>query len=210
MDFDLNLGEWIVIGLSAFLSIWYFNAISSNRRRGLATYRWLYRSLGEIGKVSHAEWIGSSNIGAYLEVKKAAKPFRHVAARYQLEPREFLPYWLFSRMKGKREVAVIQMTLRFAPRAEFEISPRNNRSRAKETRLRKQMDQGSQVSQADSEEAQIRAMLEPFMAEYGSTVEKLTLRREAPHITMHCKIQPLLQVSAESYFKTLLASLKES
>ena len=210
MNFDLDLGQWVVIVLSAFLSIWYFTANSLNRRRGIATYRWLYRSLEEIGKISIAEWIGSSNIGARLVVKKAAKPFRHVEARYLLEPREFLPYWLFSRLRGKRDEVVIQVTLRTSPKANLEITNREKGHQAKKSLAGNQVPQGYQNEYTDPEEVHVRNVVETFLTEYGSTVEKLIVQQEAPHLTIHTKIKSLLRSPAESYFRTLLTLFQDS
>ena len=209
-NFDLDLGQWVVIALSAFLFLWYFAANTLNRQRGIATYRWLHRSLDSVGKVSIAEWIGSSNMGARLVVKKAAKPFGRVEARYLLEPREFLPYWLFSRLKGKRDQVVIQVTLRYALKANFEINEREIEHQANKPPAGDQVLQGSQNAHTDPEEAHLRTVLETFLSEYGSTTEKIIVRREAPHLTIHARIKPLLHSPAESYFKTLLTLFQDS
>ena len=210
MDFDLDLGQWVVIALSACLFIWYFVASSLNRQRGIATYRWLHRGMETIGKVSIAEWIGSSNMGARLVVKKAEKPFGRVEARYLLEPREFLPYWFFSHLKGKRDEVAIQVTLRYALKADFEITNQDIKHQVKNSLARNDIPQGSQNTHTDPEEAHLSAVLETFLAEYGSTAEKIIVRREAPHLTIHARIKPLLHSPAESYFKTLLAIFQDS
>jgi len=209
-DFDLDLGQWVVIALSAFLFLWYFAASTLNRQRGIATYRWLRQSLEAVGKVSIAEWIGSSNMGARLVVKKAAKPFGRVEARYLLEPREFLPYWLYSRLKGKRDEIVIQVTLRYALKANFEITNREIGHQVQKSLAGNQVPQGPQNAYTDPEEAHLRSMLETFLAEYGSTTEKIIVRRESPHLTIHARIKPLLLSPAESYFRTLLTSFQDS
>lgn len=210
MNFDLDLGQWIVIALSAFLLIWYFSANSSNRRRGISIYRWLYRCLETVGNVSIAEWIGSSNIGARLSVKKAAKPMRHVEARYLLEPREFLPYWFFSRLRGKRDEVVLQITLRTAPKANFEITNRKSEHLIKNPLAENQVPQGFQNTSTVPEDDHLRNVLDTFIGEYGPSVEKIIIRREAPHLTIHTRIKPLLLLPAESYLGTLLSLFQDS
>ena len=204
MDLHLNLGQWIVIGLSAFLSIWYFIVLSQNRRRGLAAYRWLYRCLGEMGKVSHAEWIGSSNIGARLVVRKATKPFRYVEASYRLEPREFLPYWLFSRLRGKKDEVVIRVTLHFDPKASFEINKREIRDLLNRPPAGELVPQDPHIANADPAEIQARTVANTFLSEFGASVEKMVLQREAPHLMICARLKPLLRSPAESFLKTLL------
>lgn len=209
-DFDLDLGQWVVISLSVFLFIWYFTASSLNRRRGIATYRWLYRSLETVGKVSIAEWIGSSNMGARLSVKKAARPFRHVEARYLLEPREFLPYWLYSRLKGKRDEVIIQVTLRTAPSTNLEINNWDTSHQSNKPLTGNQTLQSFQNVHADLEKTHLRNVMETFLTEYGSTAEKLIIQREAPHLTIHARLNSLLRSHPESYLKTLLTSFQDS
>lgn len=207
---NFNTGQWTVIGLSFFLFIWYFAANSLNRRRGIAIYRWLHRGMEEIGKISVAQWIGSSNMGAHLLVKKAAKPFRHVEARYLLEPREFLPYWLFTRLKGKRDEVVIQITLRSTPKVNFEINNWKIRNPTKKSITGNPISQGSQDAQVNPEEAHIKTLLEKFFIEYGSTVEKMIFQHEAPHLIIYTRIKSLLRSPAELYFRTLLSLFQES
>jgi hypothetical protein len=201
MQIDLDLGQWIVIGLSGFMFIWYILAISANRKRGIATYRWLRQGLEAVGKISSAEWIGASNMGARMVVAKPAKPFRRVEAHYLLEPREFLPYWLFSILRGKRDEVVVKVALRMTPSGSLEIGRTAGRKRLP---VKDQIHPEFQVVHADLEDAQLRAKVEAFLGENGSTVKKIILQPQVPHIELHARLKPLLRSSPESYFSRLL------
>lgn len=202
MQIDLDLGQWIVIGLSGFMFIWYILAISANRKKGIATYRWLRQGLEAVGKISSAEWIGASNMGARMVVAKPAKPFRRVEAHYLLEPREFLPYWLFSILRGKRDEVVIKVALRMTPSGSLEIRRAAGR---KKLPAKDQIHPDFQVVHADLEDAQLRAKVEAFLGENGSTVKKIILQPQVPHIELHARLKPLLRSSPEAYFSRLLS-----
>lgn len=210
MNFDLDLGQWIVIGLSAFLFIWYFWAGSVNRKRGTAAYRWLYRALGTVGEVSDAEWIGAANMGARLTVGRATKPFRRVEAHYLLEPREFPPYWLFSRLKGKRDEVLIQVVLRSAPKGSLEIK-RTTGNRSGQLIAGHQIQSGFELVDSDLDRnAPLLSAVNNFLAEHGETVKRIVIQPDNPHLEINARIKPLLESPAESYFGILLNQLQDA
>lgn len=208
MNFDLNLGQWIVIALSAFLFIWYFLANSANRKRGTATYRWLYRCLKTVGEVSDAEWIGASNMGARLTVKKAKKPFRRVEAHYLLEPREFPPYWLYSRLKGKHDEVLIRVVFRIAPKGSLEVK-RTTGNRSNQLTANLRIQPGFELVNSDLEDAQLLNMVNNFLVENGETVKRIVIQRNIPHLEISARIKPLLDSTAEAYFDVMLTQFQD-
>ena len=209
MDIDLDIGQWIVIGLSAFLFIWYVFANSANRKLGIATFRWLRTGLGEFGEISGAEWIGASNMGARLAVKKAIKPFRQVEAHYLLEPREFLPYWLASLLRGKRDEVLVRITLRTAPQGNMEIQRITHRG-VKNDPDTNRIPPDFQIVHLDLVDTGLIKRIEAFLLEYSQCVEKITLRRKAPHLEIQARIKPLIRVSAESYCQAVRTWFEDS
>lgn len=207
MPFDLDLGQWIVIALSGFLFVWYILAGSANRKKGLATYRWLRQGLESLGHISSAEWIGASNMGARMVVARPAKPFRRVEAHYLLEPREFLPYWLYSTLGGKREEVVIKITLRMTPTANLEIS---RRAGGKNVPAAERIPPDFQVLRAEHVDPPLRSAVEAFLGEKGASVKKILLQDQVPHIELHARVKPLLQFSPEAYFGEMLSWVQAS
>jgi hypothetical protein len=207
MEIDLDLGQWIVIVLSGFLFIWFILAGSANRKRGIATYRWLRQGLETLGKISNAEFIGASNMGARFVVAKPAWPFRRVEAHYLLEPREFLPYWLFSYLRGKRDEVVIKVALRMTPSGSLEI-----RRAVGQVKLpaKDRIHPDFQVVYADLDDAHLMAKVGAFLVENGSTVEKIVIQRQAHNIELLARLKPLLRSSPESYFSRLLSWYQSS
>ena len=212
MNLNLDTGQWVVIGLSAFLFIWYFAANAYSRQRGVAAYRWLYRALEGFGKIQ-AEWIGASSAGARLVVSKASKPFQRVEAVYLLEPREFLPYWAFSRLRGKRDEVVVKITLRFSPKTTLEVrrdsghqSPNTSNGTGKSIHL---LD-GFEMIYDGPEDQRLIDGLKAFLSDQGASVRMITLQREAPHLVIHAKLSPVLHSPAESYLDGLQAWFQDS
>lgn len=203
MDFDLNTGEWVVIGLSAFLFAWYFFATAANRKKGLAAYRWLRQGLEALGNVSKAEWIGAANMGARLSVKNARKPLRKVETHYLLEPREFLPYWVFSRLRGRREEMVIKVTLRNSPGNTLTLK-RVTARQYKKLPLDQRMPDGFQRLR-DGTTSPVHTRMDAFLAAYAPLIDRIHLKVQAPHLEIHARLGSISDIEAVPFFEALLA-----
>ena len=204
MNFNLDLGQWIIIALSAFLLIWYFTANSFNRKRGTATFRWLYRALESLGEISTAEWIGAANMGARLIVKKAAKPFRSVEAHYLLEPREFLPYWLVSRLKGKRDEVLIRVVLRAAPKGRLEIK-RKAGKRGKQPDDSHMVHPDFQFTSSDFSDDQFLGKVNNFLTQNANSIKRIYIQPDKPHLEIVARINRLRETPADTYLESFLA-----
>lgn len=204
MELDLDAGQWIVIVLSALLFLWYVLATLANRKQSTAAFRWLRQCLETYGKVSSAEWIGASNMGARLTVEKAASPVGRIQAHYVLEPREFLPYWLLTRLRGQRERAVIQVTMRTKPKGNLEVKRVAGRQ-AEKLPGDQRIQQDFQIVRQSEECADMMAEVEAYLASSGSAVERIVIQRHAPHIELEARLKPLMHASPEACVGSLLA-----
>jgi hypothetical protein len=205
----MNTGQWIIIGLCAFLFVWYLGWNIFNRRRGIAVYYWLRKFLGRIGEISQAGWLGSSSSGARLGVAHGRKPFRQVEATYFLESRELIPLWMIHYLRGRQEVVQIRASLQLAPKCLLEVG------RISDKRFGIQMEQKEYVIQnaplaerycvawPSSETPPDTKALEEFLGGYRDVMYRLTLRRESPHLVIEAWIKPLLATSPENFFEAL-------
>jgi hypothetical protein len=206
---NLNLGQWIVIGLSAVMLVWYFAANAINRRRGVAAYRWLYHSLEEVGKITRSEWFGSSSSGGRILVEKPARPFRRLEAVFLLERREFLPYWIIKHLQGWRDEVNIKVSLRSSPKLDLVIA--STKSARQRTSSGDQIIAGFQVlpadqaSQSPPEKYQERLLegITAFLNENRSFVNRITLRSASPHVEIDALLSPMLDASPQKLFTTL-------
>jgi hypothetical protein len=210
----MNLGEWIIIGLSAFFLVWYIALNIFNRRRGLATYQWLRRGLADVGEITDAQWLGSSSTGGRFVVARAKKPFLRLEAMYLLETREILPYWIISHLRGRRDEIIIRASLRTNPKIAIEIGRTINRQITDmSSQEQKQLDEqvrlveGFTISRHGPGDAPGEEYLNEFLSDFGKSVQRISLQRETPHLEVRLSIKPLLLTSSETFFEMLKAWL---
>jgi len=212
----MNLGQYIIIGLSVFLVLWYIGANSFNRQRGIATYRWLRRGLDPKGEISETRWLGSSGTGARLAIPQAQRPFRRLEAVFLLETREILPYWILSHLWGRRDGLTIKADLHRPPQVELAVQ----RIQEKGSPSALSVDQGSsglaepltakyKVVRAGQEEGQISPSLVAFLTASGDSVQSLFLHAASPHFELNTSIKPLLIIPPETFFSSLEGWLRE-
>jgi len=210
----MDLGQWIVIILSFFLAAWYLGANIFNRRKGITTYYWLRRGLEKLGKITEAEWLGSSGSGAKLVVGKAAKPFGKIEAIYMLETREILPFWIVNHLRGKRDEIIVKATLRSTPKQEFEVGRTGDRQFAS-LQSDETMDSFEQVPAPEGfqilwhghkDEQRIEQLI-AFLSQEGVSVQRISMHRKIPHLVINARLKPLIDSPAESFFTKLQAWL---
>jgi len=203
---NLNLGQWIVIGLSAFMLAWYFGANAVNRNRGVAAYRWLYHSLEGVGKITTAEWFGSSSSGGRLLVEKPSRPFRRLEAVFLLERREFLPYWIVKHIQGWRDEVKIKIDLQTSPKLDLVIAHTENPKSA--SSATDPIPPGYEILPSDgsphqTDLAPLLEKLAPFLRANASYIQNLTIRPTSPHIEISGRLNPMLSASPSALFTSL-------
>jgi len=199
----MDTGQWIAIGLSVLLGVWYLIGAIINRRRGIATYHWLHAGLTGLGKVNEAKWIGSAGTGARLVVGQANKPFRRIEVIFLLESREIMPLWLFNRLRKKQDEMIFKATLRRPPFLEIEVAPAGNR-RLKELLAPAEGKQAAfkEVSAPSgftmltrgrpADDRQLTAV-QHLLERYPQAIIQFSLRRQIPHLLLRLNIPPLCE-----------------
>jgi len=209
LETTMNTGQWIVIGLCAFLFVWYLGWNIFNRRRGIAAYYWLRKFLGRIGEISQSGWLGSSSSGARLGVAHGSKPFRQVEASYWLESRELLPLWIYHVIRGRQEMVTVLASLQPAPKFSLEVGRSGDRefdrllAQVGYTVEDKPLLGGYRVAYPESETPPDTKTLEAFLDANQGAIQRIILRRESPHLQIQARIKPLLALSPDNFFETL-------
>jgi len=116
-----------VVGLCAFLALWYGAGFLVNRRRGQRLYHWFVRGQDMLGADWKSVWIGSPASGVRFSVMEASPPFQQVEVILLLENREIMPFWLLDRLRGRRDWLILKATLRQARPGEVEVLPVRSR-----------------------------------------------------------------------------------
>jgi hypothetical protein len=115
----MDLGQWIVIGLSVGMLAWIIGGSSLNRQREEKTIRWIYKGLKKYGDPRPVKGGDPRLKRPGIEVLKPSGPFRTIQVNYQLERRENPPLWLFQRIQGKGDELEIRTGLKSGVKGSF-------------------------------------------------------------------------------------------
>jgi hypothetical protein len=173
----MDIGQWIVIGLSAFFLLWILIGSSANHKRADQVLSWVQNGTKQLGRISGARKIKGSAV--QLTIKDAAAPFRQVNMIFAMEPRENPPLWIYNRLQGKQDELVIQANLRTAPKQQLAFT------------------QGQGVEQTGNEG------LHRFLAKYAGAIQRISIERTTPHLSVHTRLAPVLAVSLQDFIEDL-------
>jgi len=210
----MNLGQYIIIGISIFLGLWYIVGSAINRKRGIATYHWLREKLGTAGEITEAKWIGSSGSGARLTVGKANRPFQRVEVVFLLDSREIMPLYLFNLLRNKHDEMILKANLRSLPSGEIEIGRPGTKdlktflSGNETTPFSFEnniggLDMLTRGKQNESQTTQLKA----FIEKYNPALMRISLQREMPHLILRLSLPPMREEGYEGFFEDLKAWL---
>lgn len=211
----MDIGQWIVIGLSVLMGVWFGAGSFYNRKRGIATYRWLQKGLQSLGKISEASWIGSSGTGARLVVSSAESPFRRIEVIFLLESREILPLWVFNRIRSKRDEMILKAGLRSTPVQEVELFRRGDRQAQSflaqsGTRSYQEISNqnGLRLAYRGPLDSDLIGRLSGFSKKYPDAIRRISVQRKNPHLMVRVDLPPLRESSPEEFFQSMREMLK--
>ncbi|MGQ9832906.1 MAG: hypothetical protein ACUVRJ_03760 [Candidatus Villigracilaceae bacterium] len=211
---ELNLGQWIVIGISAFMILGYIRGYYDNRRRAEQVLTWLHKGLEVLGPVAAGEKLPGMTTGGRLEVKHAVAPLRRAEAVYLLAPRENLFFWLFHRLQGKGDELILWLTFQSRPTYEVEVARRGDRQfekRLKEpNRKSLVMTEGPRdlLVAISEQNGNFSEKVKSVMQRYGAAILRLSVRGNKPHLFLRANLQALQSDLAEELL-TALSELAE-
>ena len=207
---ELNLGQWVVIGICAFLIIGYIRGFYYNRQQAGKVLTWLQEGLKTYGLVSAGEKLPGMATGGRLEVKRGTAPVRRVEAVYLLAPRENLLFWLFHVLQGKHDELILWITYHSRPEQDVEVARPGDRqfeSRLKATDKKKlvvsEAVRGLQFASAEKRDGVLVGKVKTLLEQYGSVVYRLALRDNKPHLFLRVNLRVMQLVSAPEFFSAL-------
>lgn len=203
-------GVAVVIGVCAFLALWYGGGHLYNRRRGQRLFRWLKDGLDVLGGEVESGWLGSPAAGARVNVTRAASPFRRMEITLLLENREILPLWLLDRLRGRRDRLIIRATLRSPRRGEIEIGSAKRKAARHRQRPWKWQEgpHGLAIAYQGSGAQQLVASLEPWLQAHGAHVIHFGWHKHDPHIILQLNIAKLLATPSGAFLSGFQAALE--
>lgn len=197
----MDLGTVAVIGLCAFLALWYGAGYWYNHRRGRNLFQWLDAGLDVLGGEREAGWIGSPASGARINVTRAAPPFRRLEITLLLENREIPFLWLVDRLRGKRDWLIMRATLRSPRRGEVEVGSARRRAarRREQPWTWQEGPYGLAVAYQGSGAQRQVAALEPWLETYGAHLHRFSWQKTDPHVQLRMNVGGLLATSSETF-----------
>lgn len=203
----MDLGQWIAIWVSIFFGLWFVVASVYNRRRGVATFRWLRAGMEKLGKITEAKWIGSSGSGARLVLGNPGKPFKRVEVVFLLESREIMPLWLFNRMRNKQDEMILKADLRVRPADEMEAAREGDRELQAALRThpagRLPAPAGWGIHRRGVGPGRAVEGLRALLEQYPEAILKVSLRKESPHLILRARLPPLRRAGGETFFEAV-------
>lgn len=207
---ELNIGQWVVIGVCAILILGYIRGFYYNRQRAGQVLAWLREGLETFGSVSVGGKLPGMATGGRLEVKRAVAPLRRVEAVYLLAPRENLLFWLFHLLQGKRDEMILWVTYQSKPEQDVEVARRGdrqfeNRLKAADRKVLTVSEdpQGLLLASEQKKGGTLPGKVQALIERYGSVIYRLAVRGKKPHLFLRVNLRIMQLASGPEFFSGL-------
>jgi hypothetical protein len=207
---QLNLGQWVVIIIAAVLILGYILGYFYNRQRAEQIFIWLKQGLSTLGEVSLGEKLPGMATGGRLEVNQAAAPLKRVEAVYMLAPRENLLFLIFHLLQGRGDELIVWINYQSKPEQCVEVARKGDRQFEKRLKDKEKpalsivdVNRGLQIAVEEIPGALQAGKVQSFLQHYPSTVIRLALRPEKPHLFLRANLHHMQCVTTEELFTAL-------
>jgi hypothetical protein len=205
--------QTILFVLVAVVMGWFAFGVVWNIRRGNAVLKWLQGGLPHLGEKTTLRWLGSSVVE--LGLAKAKPPFRRAELLLVMEPRDVPWFWVFARLRGRRDTLIFRGQLASAPQFEFDVLAPGSWSeqialqRGETRRWEAETLAADATFRAPSATRPLSRQVAPGALEcarrVGATVWRLSSRREFPHLELHIPLPDPNQQDATEFVSALRA-----
>jgi hypothetical protein len=206
----MTSGQWVAIGLSVLILLWFLVGAMINQRRGHLTYDWLVKGLSLFGKVEPLRRDKLLQAAAHLRVDQLSEPFRRMEVIYTLEPRENFPLWVFGRLRGRRDAFFLRADLKPAPVQDVEAGRKNDRAFAtflagqlKEPYASQTLPGQLEIAWRGKKDKEYLKQISAFLEKYDAAIVRFSLHRAAPHLTLKAELPPLQSGEAAEFLQNL-------
>ena len=208
---ELNLGQWVVIGICALLIGIYIRGYFYNRQRAVQISAWLVEGLKPWGEVSAGEKLPNMATGGRMEVRHPAAPFKAVEAVFLLAPRENLLFWIFYRIQGKHDELLLWITFQSRPEQAVEVARLGDGQFASRLKADKpplsivEAPPGLQMACEEKAGAALADKVQAFVQRHQAVLMRLALRANKPHLFVRLDPRVIHSIPAEEFFTALSA-----
>ncbi len=197
---DLGLGQWIVIGLSVLVGVWFVAGIAVNRRVGRRARAWLASGLDGY-TCGQPSWVDLATAAVVTKAARPALPLERIEAILALERRENLPLWLFQHAAGKRDSVILRANLKKKPVFEAHLIPSSEYAQIaayshREPPLQRGEDRdGFTLFVGGDASAPAIQALEALKERFKGSLIRVSVRGESPHLLLHVRLVALRDAS---------------
>ncbi len=207
---QFNTGQWVVIIIAGVLILSYILGYYYNRQRAERIFRWLKQGLSTLGEVSLGDKLPGMASGGRLEVNKPATPLRSVEAVYLLAPRENPLFLIFHLLQGRGDELIVWVNYQAKPEQSIEVARPRDRQFTKRLNekdkpaltMLESVD-GLQVAVETRPGAPSVPKVQALISHYPSSVIRLVLRPDKPHLYLRTNLRIMQRTSAADFFATL-------
>jgi hypothetical protein len=183
------LGLPIALALGAVLVVWYVAGNELMRRRAHRLALWSRRIVEPLGGRQSIRWL--SGQAFRLEVDGAAQaPFRSLHLTGLIESWDVPMVWAWNRLHGRRDMILVQATLRAQPLWGLEVYrpgtvlAGDSRHLARQEGWTESQLDDLQLATAGDVGSQLAAELVERLDAERARLIRLAVRRQAPHLTL--------------------------
>ena len=207
---QLNLGQWVVIGVCSVLILGYILGYFYNRQRAERIFKWLRDGLSSLGEVSLGAKLPGMATGGRLEVSQPAAPLKRVEVVYLLAPRENLIFMLFHTLQGRSDELIVWVNFQSKPEQSIEVARTGDRQFDKRLRDKDKPalyildgSRGLQIAVEEMPGALLAGKVQSFINNHPSTVIRLALRPDKPHLFLRANLRSIQRTPAVELFTAL-------
>lgn len=207
---QLNTGQWAVIGVAAVLIFGYILGYYYNRQRAEKIFTWLRQGLSTFGDVSIGDKLPGMATGGRLEVNRAHPPLKRIEAVYLLAPRDNPLFLVFHLLQRRGDELVVWLTYQAKPQQSVEVARPGDRQYS--SRLKDQEKpalvpvetiHGLQMAAEEVPDAQIAERVRTFVKQYPSSVIRLAIRPDKPHLFLRANLNLMKSGTAQGFFSMI-------
>ncbi len=215
---NIGTGEWIVIGLSLLIGLFFVLGNWFNNQRADNAMHWLRQGLSEYGALKSSRFNAPTSKGiAFQIVPSASCPYQRIQGILILERRENLPLWIFQRMRGKRDILQMTSDLHDAPNIDLHISQKSflpkgtNRQAGSENTPNEIIPvEGSSFFITENEPPSPVEQVSQLISRLPVNILDLAIHRKSPHLTFQIHLSAVLPSDPQSFFQSLQKGIEQA
>lgn len=207
---QLNTGQWVVLVIAGVLIFGYILGYLYNRQRAERIFIWLKKGLSTLGEVSLGEKLPGMATGGRLEVNQALAPLKRVEAVYLLAPRENLLFLIYHMLQGRGDELIVWVNYQSKPEQSIEVARKGDRQFAKRLNDKEKPGlsmaegiDGLQIATEEKSGDMLAGKVRSFINSHPSTVIRLAVRSEKPHLFVRLNLRHLQRIPATELFTAL-------